>query len=86
MDNLLSELDRVALTEDLPEKGLSTGDEGAIMMVFREGAGGYTGPDGYSVEFATESGGRFPDYQVVNLAPGQVRLVEDAKAPARAAA
>jgi hypothetical protein len=72
MADLLNELDRVALTSDLPEENLSAGDEGTIMMVFREGAGSYTGPDGYTVEFKSEGEGRFPSYQLVNLSPDQV--------------
>ena len=80
MADLLNELDRVALTSDLPEENLSAGDEGTIVMVFREGAGSYTGPDGYTVEFKSESGGRFPNYQLVSLPPEQVR---PADTPAR---
>ena len=80
MADLLNELDRVALTSDLPEENLSAGDEGTILMVFREGAGSYTGPDGYTVEFKSESGGRFPGYQLAHLRPEQVR---PADTPAR---
>ena len=80
MADLLGELDRVALTSDLPGENLSAGDEGTVLIVFREGAGSYTGPDGYTVEFKSEGEGRFPNYHLANLSPDQVR---PADTPAR---
>ncbi len=46
---MIAELDRVILTEDLPEYGLKTGDIGTVVLIHREG-------EGYEVEFATLDG------------------------------
>jgi hypothetical protein len=46
---MISELDRVVLTVDLPEHGLQAGDVGVVMLVIGEHSG-------YSVEFLTLQG------------------------------
>jgi hypothetical protein len=46
---MIAELDRVILTEDLPEYGLKAGDIGTVVLLHREGKG-------YEVEFATLDG------------------------------
>jgi hypothetical protein len=85
MADLLNEMDRVVLAEDLSaedvtvgvKKGLPAGTEGLVVDVRQHGRGGYTGPDGYTVEFRSESGGRFPNYQLVHLSPEQVRPADE---------
>ena len=52
MADLLNELDRVALTSDLPEENLSAGDEGTIMMVFLRQIAG----QGHAVQFVEQVG------------------------------
>ncbi len=46
---MISELDRVVLTTDLPEYHLKTGDIGTVVLVHQEGLG-------YEVEFITIAG------------------------------
>jgi hypothetical protein len=46
---MIAELDRVILTEDLPEYGLQAGDIGTIVLIHGEG-------EGYEVEFTTLAG------------------------------
>jgi len=60
---MINELDRVILTSDLPEEGLATGDVGAVVHVYRGGAG-------YEVEFVTLDG---ETVAVVTLKPDQIR-------------
>lgn len=69
----MDELDRFVLTEDLPEHGLSAGDLGTIVMVHQTGDD-YTGPDGYTAEFAYLTG---ETRAVVDLRPDQVRPAKD---------
>lgn len=74
MAELLDELDRCVLTEDVPEENLSAGDLGTIVMVHRSGEGNYTGPDGYEAEFTYLNGGT---RAVASLTPEQVRRTKD---------
>lgn len=60
-------LDTVALAHDLPEKGLRTGDLGAVVEVYQ--------PDGLEVEFVTASG---LTEALVTLKASDVRQVGDA--------
>lgn len=46
---MIAELDRVALTGDLPEAGLGSGAVGAVVHIYEDGKG-------YEVEFVTFSG------------------------------
>jgi hypothetical protein len=46
---MIAELERVILTEDLPEYGLKAGDIGTVVLIHREG-------EGYEVEFAALDG------------------------------
>jgi hypothetical protein len=46
---MISELDRVVLTADLPEYNLKPGDIGTVVLVHQEGLG-------YEVEFITIAG------------------------------
>jgi hypothetical protein len=46
---MIAELDRMVLTEDLPEYGLKAGDIGTVVLIHREG-------EGYEVEFAALDG------------------------------
>jgi hypothetical protein len=79
MAPLLDEMDRVVLTEDLSEEELQAGDEGLVVMVYRHGVGGYTGPDGYTVEFRRDREEEdWPEYRHVNLHPDQVRPIRHA--------
>ena len=75
----VEEHEEAVLTEDLPEEGLSEGDRGVVVMVHRAGEGGYTGPDGYTVEFpaSPHGGGSRGTRPIVSLSPGQVRPAED---------
>ncbi|HZQ10543.1 MAG TPA: DUF4926 domain-containing protein [Anaerolineae bacterium] len=63
---MIKELDRVVLTQDLPEHGLERGDIGTIVLVHR-------GDKGYEVEFITLDG---ETVAVVSLYPSQVRSIE----------
>jgi hypothetical protein len=60
---MISELDRVVLTIDLPEEGLEAGDIGTVVLVHRDAKG-------YEVEFTTLDGNTFA---VVTVLAGQVR-------------
>ena len=54
--NGIKELDPVALTCDLPEAGLKTGDVGTAVLVHREGAAfevEFVGYDGHTVAVLT---------------------------------
>jgi hypothetical protein len=46
---MISELDTVVLTRDLPENGLEAGDVGTVVLIHDEGAG-------YEVEFTSLAG------------------------------
>ncbi len=65
-----SELDCVALTEDLPEEGLLAGAEGTIVHVFNVPS------PAYIVEFLDEEGFTI---DCLTLKPEQVRLVWEYK-------
>jgi hypothetical protein len=62
---MIQELDRVVLTESLPEYGLESGDVGTVVLVHREGAG-------YEVEFMTLTG---ETLAIASLFPAQVRPI-----------
>ena len=62
---MIRELDLVALTHDLPEYGLKTGDVGTVVLV-------HVRP-GYEVEFMTCLG---DTVAVVSVEPHEVRPVE----------
>ncbi|PSR03117.1 MAG: hypothetical protein BRD47_01180 [Bacteroidetes bacterium QS_8_68_28] len=74
MADLIDEHEIVVLTEEVPvedtfggpKKDLRAGTKGTIVDV-------RTNPDGYTVEFKSESEGRFPNYHLANLSPDQVR-------------
>jgi hypothetical protein len=61
---MIDELDRVALTIDLPEHGLSRNDIGTVVLLH--------GDKGYEVEFMTLQGDTIA---VVSLFPYQVRPI-----------
>ena len=61
---MITELDTVVLTTDLPEHSLKAGDLGTVVLVHRHG--------GYEVEFMTLDG---EIVAVVSLSPDQVRPV-----------
>lgn len=73
MAERLKEHERFVLTEDVPEKGLTAGDLGTVVMVHKAGEGNYAGPDGYTAEF-TYLDGR--TRTIVGLSPKQVRPIE----------
>lgn len=60
---MLNELDRVALTVDLPEHRLESGDVGMIAHIYNQG-------EGYEVEFVTLNGDLVA---LVALYPAQIR-------------
>ncbi len=60
---MISELDTVALTEDLPEHGLQAGDIGTVTLVHEQG-------QAYEVEFATLAGHTLA---VLTLESGAIR-------------
>ena len=54
--NTINELDPVALTRDLPERGLKEGDVGTAVLVHGNGAGfevEFVGYDGHTVALLT---------------------------------
>ena len=62
---MIQELERVALSEDLPEHGLKAGDIGMVLHI-------YNGHKGYEVEFVTLNG------ELIALAsvyPAQIRQI-----------
>ena len=65
MIQMISDLDIVVLTRDLPEYGLEAGDVGAVVMV-------HEGDAGYEVEFVTFTG---ETVAVVTLVAGDVRPI-----------
>jgi hypothetical protein len=60
---MLNELDRIALTVDLPEHSLEAGDVGMILHNYNHG-------EGYEVEFVTFNGDLVA---LVALYPSQIR-------------
>jgi hypothetical protein len=60
---MIQELERVALTVELPEHGLSVGDIGMVVHVYSEGKG-------YEVEFVTLNGELIA---LVSVYPDQIR-------------
>ena len=64
---MMHELERVALTEDLPEHGLRVGDIGMIVHVYGD-------HKGYEVEFVTLSGDLVA---LVSVYPNQIRPLEN---------
>jgi Domain of unknown function (DUF4926) len=64
---MISELDTVVLTRDLPEDGLEAGDVGTVVLVHGKGAG-------YEVEFTSLAGDTLA---VVTVPAGAVRAVSD---------
>ena len=62
----MQELERVALTEDLPQHGLKIGDIGMILHI-------YADHKGYEVEFVTLSGELIA---LVSVYPAQIRQLE----------
>ena len=62
----MQELERIALTQDLPEHGLKVGDIGMILHVYGE-------HKGYEVEFVTLSGDLVA---LVSVYPTQIRPLE----------
>ncbi|MAS38113.1 MAG: DUF4926 domain-containing protein [Anaerolineaceae bacterium] len=64
---MMQELERVALTEDLPEHGLRVGDIGMIVHVYGD-------HKGYEVEFVTLSGDLVA---LVSVYPNQIRPLEN---------
>lgn len=67
----IKELDRVVLTEPLPEHGLEAGDIGTVVSVYASG-------DGFEVEFCTLTG---ETVAVATLEAGQVRPVAQDELP-----
>jgi hypothetical protein len=63
---MLQELERVALTDDLPEHGLKAGDIGMVVHVYGE-------HQGYEVEFVTVNGELVA---LVSVYPSQIRQLE----------
>jgi hypothetical protein len=63
---MLEELERVVLTEDLPEHGLKAGDTGMVVLIYGDG-------EGYEVEFVTLNGDLVA---LVALSPRQIRPIE----------
>lgn len=64
---MITELDRVALTTDLPEHNLKTGDIGTVVLIHQEGLG-------YEVEFITLTG---KTITIISLFSSQVRAIGD---------
>ena len=62
----MKELERVALTEDLPAHGLKIGDIGMILHIYGD-------HKGYEVEFVTLSGELIA---LVSVYPSQIRQLE----------
>ncbi len=61
---MISELDQVALTEDLPDHGLLRGDLGTVVLLH--------GAEAYEVEFVALDG---ETIAVVTLSKSQVRAI-----------
>ena len=63
---MIEELERVALTDDLPDRGLKAGDIGMVVHI-------YGGHKGYEVEFVTLNG---EPVALVSVYPSQIRQLE----------
>ena len=63
---MMQELERVALTDDLPEHRLKAGDIGMVVHVYGE-------HKGYEVEFVTVNG---ETVALVSVYPSQIRQLE----------
>ena len=68
---MIREHDRVVLTAPIPDRGLETGDVGAVVHV-------YPGAEAYEVEFVTLGGNTAA---VVTVSRGQVRPVTKTEIP-----
>ncbi|MFB2971392.1 DUF4926 domain-containing protein [Aerosakkonema sp. BLCC-F183] len=64
---MIPELDQIALTTDLPEYSLKTGDIGTVVLVHQKGLG-------YEVEFMTLTG---HTVAIISLFSSQVRAIGD---------
>lgn len=62
----MKELERIVLTQDLPEHGLERGDIGTIVLVHQDAKG-------FEVEFMTLDG---ETVAVASLYPSQIRSIE----------
>jgi len=63
---MIQELERVALTDDLPEYGLKAGDIGMVAHIYGD-------HKGYEVEFVTLNGELIA---LVSVYPAQIRQLE----------
>ena len=63
---MIQELERIALTDDLPEYGLKAGDIGMVAHIYGE-------HKGYEVEFVTLNGELIA---LVSVYPAQIRQLE----------
>lgn len=68
---MIEELDRVILTEDLPEHQLEVGDIGTVVLVHGDG-------EGYEVEFVALNG---ETVAVVSVQASQVRRANPREIP-----
>jgi len=64
---MIQELDCVALTEDLPTRGLKKGSIGTAVMVYNKG-------EAYEVEFMTSNG---ETIALITLLPSQIRPIDE---------
>lgn len=67
MTQTIDELERIALTTDLPAHGLKAGDVGMVVHVYGQGIG-------YEVEFVTLNGDLVA---LVAVNPAQIRRIEE---------
>lgn len=63
---MIKELDRIVLTENIPEYGLRQGDIGTVVLEYGQ-------QEGYEVEFVTLTG---ETIAVTSLFPRQVREIQ----------
>ena len=68
---MIKEHDRVVLTEDVPEEGLTAGDVGTVVHIYNNG-------EGYEVEFVTLTG---KTAAIVTVSAEQVRPVGSSEIP-----
>lgn len=68
---MISELDRVILSEDLPEHNLKAGDIGTVVLIHENG-------EGYEVEFVALNG---ETLAVASVYASQVRPAESREIP-----
>jgi hypothetical protein len=64
---MINEFDRVVLTEDLPDKGLTAGDVATVVMIHGD-------HEGYELEFCALNG---ETLAVVSVFPHQIRPVSE---------